>query len=428
MKTLNDLIAEYKNRPKNGLIVSLRYNKTASQELIDKTAFLNDYSDVNISERLYYYMHSLTEPQLCPYCNKNKKNFIKLDKGLFATCGSETCKKQGMRLGALQKRDWTNITLKAKQTYKSKHGVEHNMKDPAFIMKRAINIIETKYPYKVADYNIVTDSVTIKCSRCGTYCTLHDRATVVDMLWRTSGSLCTECDSYKECRSTLEDNILTYIKTIYNGEILINKRIFKQHEYDIILPQLKLIIECNGIYWHSNKMKPKSYHYTKLKHTNDNGYKLFYIWEDEWHSNTEYIQQILCNLIYKQSNVITNLSICKYTHHIEIYNNDTLIYKSVYFKNKNNIELYDIYFNRLYNYGKVIEKLKEYLNIDLYVNTSTENILYKLPNDFKIIKHTNSEYFYSYMNNRINGNLYLHNDKYNMVYTSGKTLIKIKKD
>lgn len=428
MKTLNELITEYKNRPKNGLIVSLRYNKTASQELIDKTSFLNSYSDVTISERLYYYINNITEPQLCPYCNKNKRQFIKLDKGLFATCGSDTCKKQGMSMGALQKRDWTNITLKAKQTYKSKHGVEHNMKDPAFIMKRAINIIETKYPYKVTDYNIVTDSVTIKCSRCGTYCTLHDRATVVDMLWRTSGSLCTECDSYKECRSTLEDNILTYIKTIYNGEILINKRIFKQHEYDIILPQLKLIIECNGIYWHSNKMKPKSYHYTKLKHTNDNGYKLFYIWEDEWHSNTEYIQQILCNLIYKQSNVITNLSICKYTHHIEIYNNDTLIYKSVYFKNKNNIELYDIYFNRLYNYGKVIQKLKEYLNIDLYVNTSTENILYKLPDNFKIKKHTNDDYFYSYMNNRINGNLYLHNDKYNMVYTSGKTLIKIKKD
>lgn len=217
MKTLNELITEYKNRPKNGLIVSLRYNKTASQELIDKTSFLNSYSDVTISERLYYYINNLTEPQLCPYCNKNKRQFIKLDKGLFATCGSDTCKKQGMSMGALQKRDWTNITLKAKQTYKSKHGVEHNMKDPAFIMKRAINIIETKYPYKVTDYNIVTDSVTIKCSRCGTYCTLHDRATVVDMLWRTSGSLCTECDSYKECRSTLEDNILTYIKTIYNG-------------------------------------------------------------------------------------------------------------------------------------------------------------------------------------------------------------------
>lgn len=53
MKTLNELITEYKSRPKNGLIVSLRYNKTASQELIDKTAFLNDYSDVSTSERLY---------------------------------------------------------------------------------------------------------------------------------------------------------------------------------------------------------------------------------------------------------------------------------------------------------------------------------------------------------------------------------------
>jgi|GEM_PF-6854281 len=143
MKTLNELITEYKNRPKNDLIVSLRYNKTASQELIDKTSFLNSYSDVTISERLYYYINNLTEPQLCPYCNKNKRQFIKLDKGLFATCGSDTCKKQGMSMGALQKRDWTNITLKAKQTYKSKHGVEHNMKDPIFIMNRTINNIET---------------------------------------------------------------------------------------------------------------------------------------------------------------------------------------------------------------------------------------------------------------------------------------------
>lgn len=333
-----------------------------------------------------------------------------------------------MSMGALQKRDWTNITLKAKQTYKSKHGVEHNMQDPVFIMNRTINNIETKYPYKVISNNISEDSLTLKCNRCGTYCTLNDRAYVVHKLWETFGCICPVCDSYKECRSTLEDSVLSYIKSIYKGEILTNKRIFKQHEYDIILSELKLIIECNGIYWHSNKLKNKSYHYNKLKHTNDNGYKLFYIWEDDWYNNTDYIQQILYNLIYKQSNVITNLSICKYKYHIEIYNNSILIYKSVYFKNKDNIELYDIYFNKLYNYGIIIQKLKEYLNIDLYINTSTENILYKLPDNFKIKKHTNNEYFYSYMSNRIDGNLYLQNDKYLKVYTSGRTLIKIKKD
>ena len=49
-------------------------------------------------------------------------------------------------------------------------------------------------------------------------------------------------------------------------------------------------------------MKPNSYHYTKLKHTNDNGYKLFYIWEDEWHSNTEYIQQM--SVIIEKSDIV----------------------------------------------------------------------------------------------------------------------------
>lgn len=151
-ETLNELIEKYSDRPKNGLIVSIRYDEIAQTELNNKTSFLNNYSDVTMSERLYYYMNNLTEPVLCPYCHKKRKMFIKLDKGLFATCGDEECKKQGMSMGALQHRDWDKISNKAKQTYKSKHGVEHNMKDPIFIMNRTINNIETKYQYNVTNY------------------------------------------------------------------------------------------------------------------------------------------------------------------------------------------------------------------------------------------------------------------------------------
>jgi hypothetical protein len=60
---------------------------------------------------------------------------------------------------------------------------------------------------------------------------------------------CKKC--YAENASKQEKEIVEYIKSIYNGEIIENDRIqLNGKELDIWLPELKIAIEYNGTYWH----------------------------------------------------------------------------------------------------------------------------------------------------------------------------------
>jgi hypothetical protein len=58
--------------------------------------------------------------------------------------------------------------------------------------------------------------------------------------------------------------VVDFIKSIYNGKIITNNRkILKGKELDIYLPDEKLAIEFDGIYWHS--LKDENYHLNKTK-------------------------------------------------------------------------------------------------------------------------------------------------------------------
>ena len=65
--------------------------------------------------------------------------------------------------------------------------------------------------------------------------------------------------------------------------------IIKPYEIDIFIEDLKIGIEYNGIYWHSDKFKNNNLHYNKLMLCKDNGIKLIQIFEDEWNDNKEIV-------------------------------------------------------------------------------------------------------------------------------------------
>lgn len=96
--------------------------------------------------------------------------------------------------------------------------------------------------------------------------------------------------------SLFEKEVLEYVKCVYTGKIIENdKTILPKYEIDIHIPDLKLLIECNGIYWHRTVYKEEggkfictddcklpNYHYNKSKCAYENGYRLIHIWEDQW--------------------------------------------------------------------------------------------------------------------------------------------------
>ena len=48
-------------------------------------------------------------------------------------------------------------------------------------------------------------------------------------------------------------------------------------------PELKVGIEYNGLYWHSEEMgKDRNYHFNKSLECYDKGIRLIHVFEDEW--------------------------------------------------------------------------------------------------------------------------------------------------
>ena len=83
--------------------------------------------------------------------------------------------------------------------------------------------------------------------------------------------------------SIQQENLTNYIKSFYNGIIEINKKSYIfPYELDIVLPDLALAIEYNGIYWHSIEHGiDKDYHLNKSLLCREKGIRLIHIYEFE---------------------------------------------------------------------------------------------------------------------------------------------------
>jgi len=102
------------------------------------------------------------------------------------------------------------------------------------------------------------------------------------------------CDSPKCTKniSTAELEIYNYLLLLDNSTQ--HKFYINKNEYDIIVKNKNLLIEFNGLYWHSeNVQKDKNYHYKKWKIAINNNYHLFTIWEDDWENKKEIIKSML---------------------------------------------------------------------------------------------------------------------------------------
>lgn len=103
-------------------------------------------------------------------------------------------------------------------------------------------------------------------------------------------------------QSILEKEICDYVKTLDSNIREQDRSLISPLELDIVSDQHKIAIEINGLYWHSeiNGKKNKFYHFQKQKTTNDVGYKLFQIFEDEWIEKQKIVKSRLKNAFGKK--------------------------------------------------------------------------------------------------------------------------------
>lgn len=95
--------------------------------------------------------------------------------------------------------------------------------------------------------------------------------------------------------SSAELEILDYVKQLTNNVVNNTRRVLKDKELDIYIPDYNFAIEYNGIYWHSADRKEKTYHISKTQECNRLNIRLLHIFEYEWLDNRK--QTILKNII-----------------------------------------------------------------------------------------------------------------------------------
>lgn len=98
-----------------------------------------------------------------------------------------------------------------------------------------------------------------------------------------------------------ENEIKEFIESlgleVFKGK---NRTLLDGKEIDLIIPELKIGIEYNGLYYHTEDMgKNSNYHINKTLSCNQLGYKLIHIFEDEWMVNKELVKVKLKHILGK---------------------------------------------------------------------------------------------------------------------------------
>jgi hypothetical protein len=98
--------------------------------------------------------------------------------------------------------------------------------------------------------------------------------------------------------SSGELDLRSFIKTLNCESINNSKALITPLEIDIYLPEYKLGIEYNGLYWHSEKNRDKNFHLNKTERCEENNIFLFHIFEHQW--NDVFKREIIKSMIHNK--------------------------------------------------------------------------------------------------------------------------------
>ena len=276
--------------------------------------------------------------------------------------------------------------------------IDRIIKERSFSKEKFLKIFKEKlgneYTY-LSGYTTMSNKIKVRHNKCGR------------IFWINAISLTSRyrsCTCYKIGSSDMEHQLQEFIRSIYKGKILLNKKIDNKYELDIYLPKLKLAIEFNGLYWHSNKFIDKDKHLNKLNYINKKEIYLIQIFEDEWLYNKNFVLNLIKSYVIKDKIEIEikNINYIDKYNKVELYDKNKLIASLDYYINNKNVIIKNLYFNYRYNNCillKTFIRILENYNKDIiykadlcHYNFSLDNIFIK--NNFKKIDFISPKFKY----------------------------------
>ena len=285
--------SEIKEKSKNYFLLEYGVeNPSMNKEIRDKvkTTNLLKYGNENYLETEDFKFKA-KETLVTKYDNENYNNRDK-----FKVTMNE-------RYGTLS---YNNIE-KIKETNVKKYNKEFFTQTDQYKKKMLDKTLEKNITY-FNQFNIEfkswlnSDRVILKCKSCS------NDYEITKQLFRKrikeNENPCVKCNKIVIRDSKQELEIVSFIETLGVEYIRNDRTVLKNKELDIYLPNEKIAIEFNGLYWHSDLFKDKKYHYDKMISCYNKGINLIQIWEDQWLYKKDIVKSILLSKLGKLSNRI----------------------------------------------------------------------------------------------------------------------------
>jgi len=153
-----------------------------------------------------------------------------------------------------------------------------------------------------------------------------------------------------------------------------DKITIKPYELDFYLPNNKLAIEFDGLYWHSELFKDSKYHIKKTKLCNDLGIQLIHIFEDEWvHKKDIVVSMILNKLNLNQTKIYGRKCIIKEINNTNY--SDFLEKNHIMGKTKSSIRVGLFYNEELVSVIGLQQQKDNCLNLNRFCSKINHNVL-----------------------------------------------------
>ena len=342
-------------------------NIEAYDSIYQLTNFLPN--EASLTQRLWHIHNQIFETPLCLYDGKTPTKFKSFKDGYHKFSSASVSNKSELTKSVIVSNNlkkWgvesftqtEEFKRKAKQTWKRKYGVDNPSKSKVIrskkinttmenygvnwpqqsdiVRKKSIETnmerygVENSMQRKDIQSKVSNSRLSVEFDRFFTNPLFFDRLTPLFGRNDYSGVdiqypfLCKRCNSKFEdvlrggkiprcynCypntnTSVAETDLGDYIESLGIEIIRNDKSILNGRELDIYIPTLKIGIEYNGIYFHSelNGGKNKDYHLNKTNQCQKLGIRLIHIFEDDWLNKTDIIKSKLRHILNKANHTV----------------------------------------------------------------------------------------------------------------------------
>lgn len=105
-------------------------------------------------------------------------------------------------------------------------------------------------------------------------------------------------------KSSQQIELINFCKQFYPNLLEGDRTLIKPYQVDILITQINLAIEFNGLFWHDINHVQPNYHLMKTQMCQQQGYRLIHIWQNDWNERKEQIKDKLKAVLTNTEKII----------------------------------------------------------------------------------------------------------------------------